>query len=90
MRQLRRASRDRRAVKCEVEKGRLESLFEFTDSLVRLTSSNPIVSGSFVSLLKFAFSSSSALLRMKTRESKIREFLVAFVKIKDCALINIY
>lgn len=56
-RQLRRASRIRRFVRWEVEWGRNASLFEFTDSFLRFSSSKPIVSGNWLSLLKFALNS---------------------------------
>ncbi|KAK3023935.1 hypothetical protein RJ639_043605 [Escallonia herrerae] len=61
LRLLRRASKTRRLVKWEVELGRKRSLLELTESFFRLRSSNPMVSGSFVNWLKFAFSSSSDL-----------------------------
>jgi hypothetical protein len=48
-------------VRWEVDIGRNTSLFEFTESFLRLTSSNPIVSGSLLSLLKLAFNSSKHL-----------------------------
>jgi len=44
-----------------VELGRKTSLFELTESFLRLVSSKPIVSGSLLSLLKLAFSSSKDL-----------------------------
>lgn len=40
------------------------SLFEFTESFFRFTSSKPMVSGSFVNLLKLAFRSSSDLVHI--------------------------
>lgn len=60
-RQLRRASKTRREVRWEVELGRKTSLFELTESFLRLVSSKPMVSGSLLSLLKLAFSSSKDL-----------------------------
>ena len=53
-----------------MEVGRVMSLFELTQSFLRLVSSNPIESGSLISSLKLAFSSSSDLESSKTKEDR--------------------
>ena len=61
LRRFIRASRTLRAVKWDMEEGRKMSLLEFTESFLMFRSSNPMVSGSFISWLKLAFSSSNDL-----------------------------
>ena len=56
-------SRTHRHVMCEMEKGRSQSLLEWTESFWRLSSLNPRDSGSRCSLLKSAISSSSELIK---------------------------
>lgn len=48
------------------------SLLEFTDRVFRFTSSKPMVSGSFVSLLKLAFRSSSDLCVIMNKKIKMQ------------------
>lgn len=84
LRQFNRASRTFKAVKCEVELGRNTSLLEFTESFFRFMSSNPIVSGSLLSLLKFAFSSSKALLGQNSSQHATCKH----VKIMNHVIIN--
>lgn len=60
-RQLRRTSNTLRAVRWLRERGKNTSLLEFTESFLRFVSSKPMVSGSLLSLLKLAFSSSKDL-----------------------------
>lgn len=50
--------------------GRLMSLFELTQSFLRLVSSKPMLSGNLISSLKLAFSSSSDLEKSKTKENR--------------------
>lgn len=80
LRQLSLASNTLRAVRWLRERGKNTSLLEFTDSFFRFMSSKPIVSGSLLSLLKLAFSSSKDLYE-KELLSKINNNVYAYIYI---------